>query len=64
MMKDQGIPHEPDVMNPSVVGVFHFPTASPKGAVTRNDITAIEQLEIWLSIKDIGVNINHLVQYQ
>ena len=48
MMKDQGIPHEPDVMNPSVVSVFSFPTASPKGAVTRNEFTAIEQLEIWL----------------
>jgi ribonucleoside-diphosphate reductase alpha chain len=48
MMKDQGIPHEPDVMNPTSVSVFSFPTASPKGAVTRNEFTAIEQLEIWL----------------
>ena len=48
MMKDQGIPHEPDVMNPSVVSVFSFPTASPKGAITRDEFTAIEQLEIWL----------------
>jgi len=48
MMIDQGIPHEPDVMNPSSVSVFSFPTASPKGAITRDVFTAIEQLEIWL----------------
>ena len=48
MMKDQGIPNEPDVMNPSIVSVFSFPTASPKGAITRDEFTAIEQLEIWL----------------
>ena len=48
MMKDQGIPHEPDVMNPTSVSVFSFPTASPKGAVTRNEYNAIQQLETWL----------------
>jgi ribonucleoside-diphosphate reductase alpha chain len=29
--------------------VFSFPVKSPKGAVTRNDMTAIEQLEMWLT---------------
>jgi len=47
MMKDQGIPNEPDIMNPQV-SVFSFPTASPKGAITRNKYTAIEQLDTWL----------------
>jgi len=47
-MKDQGIPSEPDVMKPDATTVFSFPMKSPVGAVTRNDMTAIEQLELWL----------------
>lgn len=42
------IPNEPDVMKPDTTTVFSFPQKSPKGAVTRNDMTAIEQLELWL----------------
>ena len=48
MMKDQGIPSEPDVMNPNNVSVFSFPQKAPKGAITRERYTAIEQLETWL----------------
>jgi len=47
-MKDQGIPSEPCVMKPDTTTVFSFPQKSPDGAVTRNDMTAIEQLETWL----------------
>lgn len=47
-MKDQGIPSEPDVMKPDSTTVFSFPQKSPVGAITRNDMTAIEQLELWL----------------
>ena len=47
-MMDQGIPAEPCVMKPDTTTVFTFPIASPKNAVTRNDMTAIEQLEMWL----------------
>ena len=47
-MIDQGIPAEPDVMKPDATTVFSFPMKSPNGAVTRNDMTAIEQLELWL----------------
>jgi ribonucleoside-triphosphate reductase (thioredoxin) len=47
-MIDQGIPNEPDVMKPDSTTVFSFPQKSPVGAVTRNDMTAIEQLELWL----------------
>ena len=47
-MKDQGIPNEPDVMKPDATTVFSFPMKSPEGAITRNDMTAIEQLELWL----------------
>ena len=47
-MKDQGVPHEPCVMKPDTTTVFSFPIKSPKNSVTRNDMTAIEQLETWL----------------
>lgn len=47
-MKDQGIPNEPCVMKPETTTVFSFPQKSPVGAITRNDMTAIEQLELWL----------------
>ena len=47
-MKDKGFPNEADVMKPDHVTVFSFPVQSPKGSVTRNDMSAIEQLELWL----------------
>ena len=49
MMIDQGIPNEPCVMKPDTTTVFSFPQKSPDKAVTRNDMTAIEQLETWLT---------------
>ena len=48
-MKDQGVPHEACVMKPDQTTVFSFPIKSPKNSVTRNDMTAIEQLEMWLA---------------
>ena len=48
MMKDQGIPAEPCVFNPDTTTVFSFPMKAPHKAVTRNDMTAVEQLETWL----------------
>jgi ribonucleoside-triphosphate reductase (thioredoxin) len=48
-MKDQGIPSEPCVMKPDSTTVFSFPQKSPDGAVTRNDMTALEQLELWMT---------------
>ena len=48
-MIDQGIPSEPCVMKPDSTTVFSFPQKSPEGAVTRNDMTAIEQLELWMT---------------
>ena len=46
-LTDSGIPSEPCVMKPDSTTVFSFPVKSPEGAVTRNDMTAIEQLELW-----------------
>ena len=45
----QGIPAEPDVMKPDSTTVFSFPMKSPLGAVTRTQMNAIEQLELWLT---------------
>ena len=47
-MADQGVPNEPDVMKPDATTVFSFPVKSPHKSVTRNDLSAIEQLETWL----------------
>ena len=44
----QGIPNEPDVGKPDSTTVFSFPMKSPAGAVTRTEMSAIEQLELWL----------------
>jgi ribonucleoside-diphosphate reductase alpha chain len=49
LMKDQGIPCEDDVMKPNSVKVFTFPMKAPKGAILRNDRSAIEQLKLWLT---------------
>ena len=46
-LKDSGIPAEPCVMKPDSTTVFSFPTKSPTGSVTRNTMTAIEQLDLW-----------------
>src|SRR6056300_1013099 len=47
-MKESGIPNEPDVMKPDSTTVFSFPMKSPSGAITRTEMTATEQLEVWL----------------
>jgi len=47
-MKESGIPNEPCVMKPDSTTVFSFPMKSPDGAVTRTQMSAIEQLEYWL----------------
>ena len=51
MMIDLGFPHEPCVMKPDNVMVFSFPMKAV-GSVTRNDMSAIEQLELWLEYQN------------
>lgn len=46
---DSGVPAEDDVMKPNDTTVFSFPIKSPKDAVLRNDLNAIEHLDIWLT---------------
>lgn len=47
-MKEKGFPCEPCVMKPDHTMVFSFPMKSPDHAVCRKDLTAIQQLELWL----------------
>ena len=49
MMTDQGFPVEDDQMNPSHTSVFSFPMKVDRSAIFRTDMTAIEQLELWLT---------------
>ena len=46
LLIDSGVPHEPDVTNPSNVMVFSFPMRSPESSLTRKDFSAISQLEL------------------
>lgn len=47
-MVDQGIPHEQDVMNPNN-WVFSFALKAPDMSTTRDQVSAIDQLELWLT---------------
>ena len=49
MMKDMGFPCEDDVTKPDHTYVFSFPMKSPENAICRKDMSAIDQLEMWLT---------------
>ena len=54
MLKDQKVPYHPEVGQIdglASVYVVEFPIKSPEGAVTKNDLTAIDQLEYWKKVK-------------
>lgn len=47
LMIDSGLPYEDDVYKPEHQVVFSFPMVAPKNAVTAEDMTAVEHLELW-----------------
>ena len=51
-MIDKGFPAEPCVMKPDHTMVFSFPIKSPDNATCRSDMTALEQLEMWLTYQN------------
>lgn len=54
MLKDQGVPHYPEVgqsYDNAHTFVLEFPVASPKGGVFKDDLSAIDQLEHWKNVK-------------
>jgi ribonucleoside-diphosphate reductase alpha chain len=50
-MIDKGFVAEPCVMRPEHTMVFSFPMKA-EGSITRNDMTAIEHLELWLTYQN------------
>ena len=55
MLKDQNIPYHPEVgqtRDEATTFVFEFPIASPKEAIFRNNLSAIDQLEHWKVVKE------------
>lgn len=54
MVRDQGIPHYPEVgqtMGEANTYVLEFPVKAPEGSVFKNDLTALQQLEYWKTVK-------------
>jgi len=47
-LKSQGFPSEPCVMKPDSTTVFSFPQKVGEGAVLREDLSAVEHLDLWL----------------
>lgn len=51
-LKDAGVYWEEDVMARESTSVFYFPIKSPEGAVTREDQSEIEALDLWKHLQD------------
>jgi ribonucleoside-diphosphate reductase alpha chain len=51
-MQSVNFPMEPDVMAPNHTVVVSFPVESPKNAIFRDDMSAVEQLELWKVYRD------------
>lgn len=54
MVRDQGIPHHPEVgqaVGEANTYVLEFPVKSPTSSVYKNDLSAMEQLEYWKMVK-------------
>ena len=52
LMQEMGFQNEPDVTKPDHTTVFSFPMKSPKDAVFRMDMSALEQLELWKTYQE------------
>jgi ribonucleoside-diphosphate reductase alpha chain len=50
-LKDSGFPWEPCVMKPESTAIFSFPMKTPEGARLREDLSAIEHLDLWLTFQ-------------
>jgi ribonucleoside-triphosphate reductase len=50
-MKNSGVPSEPCFMKPDSTTIFSFPIESPEGSIMADDLSAIEQLQLWLKLK-------------
>lgn len=54
MLRDQGVPYYPEVgqtIENATTYVLEFPVKAPTGAICKNDLSAIDQLEHWKVVK-------------
>ena len=54
MLRDQGVPYFPEVgqtMDTATTLVLEFPVKAPDGAIFKDDVSALEQLEHWRLVK-------------
>lgn len=54
VMRDAGVPMSPEngqSSDTATTWVIHFPMKSPEGAITRGDVSALQQCEFWKSNK-------------
>ena len=55
MLRDQGVPYHPEVgqtEDEASTFVLEFPVKSPEGAIYKDDLTALDQLEHWKLVKE------------
>jgi ribonucleoside-diphosphate reductase alpha chain len=55
MLRDQGVPYHPEVGQTEENAntyVLEFPVKSPDGAISKDDLTALDQLEHWKLVKE------------
>jgi ribonucleoside-triphosphate reductase len=55
MLRDQGVPYHPEVgqtEEDANTFVLEFPVKSPDGAISKDDISALDQLEHWKLVKE------------
>ncbi len=54
MLRDQKVPHKPEIgqnEENATTFVLEFPVKAPEGAITKDDITSLDQLNHWKSVK-------------
>ena len=51
-MTEKGFPVEDELLKPQSMSVFSFPVKAPKGALTRDKLSAIDHLKIWQVYSD------------
>ena len=54
VLRDAGVPMDPENgqnVDNATTWVVHFPMKAPEGAITRGDVSAIQQCEFWLQNK-------------
>ena len=54
MLKDQGVPYSPEVGQTdgtATTYVIEFPIEAPGGSIFKDDLTALDQLEYWKTVK-------------